>query len=247
MILKICLSLILFFPFFAFATFPTENFNSYAAGDLSGNNGGTGWSAAWGTTGGCNVLYDVQTSVVQEGANAVGSLTAGADTECFRDLTANSTDLLVWSWRHRKESATTRDFSQFLNSSGDHQHSIEFRTTGQISIIDDTTQTNIQAYTADTWYQMETEFDYTNEQFRIRFDAGSWSAVYKMRNYTTVAHTNTGRIRFSQAYDTINFTSYWDNFIETVTAVPVPTQDLNDDTWFQILWKKIIHSAFASN
>ena len=55
-----------------------ENFNSYADGDLNGENGGSGWSGAWSGS----VNYDIQGTTTYEGAKAVvNSTNVNADIQ----------------------------------------------------------------------------------------------------------------------------------------------------------------------
>lgn len=69
-----------------------DNFDSYSAGDLNLQNGGSGWAAEW--TG--STAYDVQTSVVFSSPNAVSaSNTSGVTINRLLSASVDSGDMYV--------------------------------------------------------------------------------------------------------------------------------------------------------
>ena len=83
-----------------------EDFNALTTGDLAGQNG---WSA------GANVLFDVQTSVVKEGAKAlgVGVITDGGTA--YKTIPGNTWNIWIEAWIRATNAATTN--SSMLNVS----------------------------------------------------------------------------------------------------------------------------------
>lgn len=165
--------------------FPVHDFEEGSdENQLNGSSGGTGWDTNWS----CDTLFLFETTGALEGAVSVDVVDDGADSECTRDLT-EADDEAIWYLRFRPTTNTQRAFVQARRASGGNQHSIEFRTTGQISVIDNLTQTNIQAYSGNTTYIIETRFRYSVEEFEFRVDEGSWSVTYNLRDYTNLDHT----------------------------------------------------------
>jgi hypothetical protein len=124
-----------------------ENFNSYSDGDLNTLNGGSGFSGAW--SGG--VSYDVQGTVVLEGAKAVVN-SGNANADIQRDLTTATNTGVVYFGIRRNDTGTTGQYQiQFRNSvSG-----VVFKVVmdaGKIDLVGASTQTLVATYLADTWY-----------------------------------------------------------------------------------------------
>ena len=198
-----------------YATFPSDDFEDYSTGDLSGQNFGTGWSGAWGATT-CNVSYDIQTTTVQAGLQAIGSTGSAG---CDRNFTANSTDGQVMSY-YANNGQTNLQLDFYVRQIGvGIQLVMQLTETGNIAVYDNLTQTTIQAYNANQWYQIEHEATYTGETHRVRIDGGSWSSVYNMYNYTVLAHTQSDRVEFQQSSSNVfRFDTMTDNTPAAATA-----------------------------
>ncbi len=194
-----------------------ENFNSYSDGNLSFNNGGSGWSAAWGG-GSDNEVFDVQATQVYEGAKAIENITT-AEATIERDLTtsvsagkwyfamrssSNSVGLIYLTFR---DSVTANIFHIRLDSNGYIRHSHE----GQAA-------TNLMTYNADQWYVIEVDFiGGSTDTVDVRIhDGNSWNGPYNKSTYASGG--NITRVTMGRgAAGTFN--GYWDIITPTNPVV----------------------------
>lgn len=161
----------------------TENFNSYSDGDLNANNGGSGWAGAWTQSAG---TISVQGTTVYEGAKAISSPSGSAQLY-YRQLTSTTSSGIV-SFRLRM-TATTIDGAIVLEeTSGAGKMYFRIAPDGNFKIFDNGggVYQTIQAYSTDTWYLCEMEFDDASqpEKYRARVDGGSWTSWYTVNGAT---------------------------------------------------------------
>lgn len=108
----------------------------------------------------------------------------------------------------RNSTNTARCGLGLHSNTGNFQLDLEMRNTGQISIFDNLTQTDIFAYSANTWYKIEYIPTYGDETFMIEINDTPYGP-YHMENYTAYVYSNTDEI---QMYVTDNVTNcYFDN------------------------------------
>ena len=189
--------------------FPTENFNSYADGDLNGCNGGTGWDGGWsGDTG-----YDVQGTTVQEGTKAVACTTNAQMID--RHFVANTIDDEIFSIYMRVSAALGASCVDvlYLNNLDVTHVLLQFMNDGYIAVFDNLTERHVIAYNANQWYHIEIKVNYTNKTFQIRIDGGDWSSSYAFYNGSTADQTD--KIEFYHQ-TTIAHTLFFD----TIGAAP---------------------------
>lgn len=227
--------LILTIPSNAFAAFAiTDNFDSYADGDLTGENGGSGWSAAW--TG--NTEFDVQGTTVYAGAKAVSDAVGSNQSHTItRDLSSETSGNFYIAWRVSsvsqacpyvilREGASGRGYLRFPCTASSGAPDIYDSNPGS---YDDITT----GLSANTWYILHVEFDTTTDQYRARIYDGSWGSytVYK----DLVAGTGISRIDITNegeastsgtfTFDEIQTT---DPFAVTTTDLVIPTTTINN-------------------
>lgn len=217
---KIIYIAILLLPLISWAAFPTDDYESYSAGaGLNGLNGGSGWSGAYS---GCDAGTTVVSSPTLEGTRAAN---ATVDNDCLRNYPAQSADGQIFHFRVRAAETNALHQWYIINQANTVAYIIfQLRSNGQIGVYNNTTITNIQAYSADTNYQIEIEFTPSNETFRIRIDGGSWNGPYNGYDYTVQDHTQgTKQFNFSSEAGT----SYWDDIKDTTpaTAKPITPDD----------------------
>lgn len=156
----------------------SDDFESYSVGDLTGGNGGSGWSAAWSG----NVLYDVQNTVVYEGSKAVSNvMTANQSHSITRDLTSEVSGDFYVAWRRTnvanscgyfilREGASARGYLKLpcTGSSGNqliYNNSVPAYETVASSLV------------ANTWYILHVQFDASTDQYRARiYSSGAWGS-----------------------------------------------------------------------
>jgi hypothetical protein len=150
-----------------------DNFNSYNNGDLIGQGN---WIDIY-----AGNLYDVEDSLVKEGAKAVispggmgstqwpriykmgNSLSAGRIT-CYIRKTATNTPFLFMIEHHA-------DFTGAI---------VRFNDDGNIEYFNGAAYVAIQAYSAGQWYCVEVQWidDSGTKKARYRIDEGSWTDYY---------------------------------------------------------------------
>lgn len=167
-----------------------QNFNSLNTADLTGQDS---WSG--------DVLFDVQESVVQEGAKAV-KVTPPASSEIYiaRTLPASvDSGTLVFYMRASKTSGEAGSFQLRVGTT----YAGRIRFNADIYVDGATTENIKSAFSANTWYKITIEF-LSSTTFRARVDAGAWSGTITY----DASQANPDTIRFT-AYNTGDV--YWDN------------------------------------
>ncbi len=170
----------------------TDNFDSYPDGDLSGQNGGTDWTAAW--SGGAG--FDVQGTVVYQGAKAVSVVRTGAAQEITRDFTAITAGSVYIAVR---VTSTALESYLMINEGATSRGYIK-HTGGVISIYDNgggVYQNVATGLSADTWYIVNIEFDDGAQpnNYRARVYNGSWGSFSSWYQVNGGSYTNISRIR----------------------------------------------------
>jgi hypothetical protein len=201
------------------ASFPSEHFESYSTGDLSGKNGGTGWSAAWGTTGGCSTDYDVAADGTTFAGDKSAKLATG-NVECYRDFTANTTSGRVLS-AHVRLSDTTKGAILNIRQGTQRQMFVYLRDTDQLAAVDDLTTVNYGSWNANQWYRFRVKPNYADETFQVQFDSYGYQAAIHMYDYTGVTHTETSNLGF-ETQGNPNYTIYWDDISDATFATTSP-------------------------
>ena len=145
-----------------------EDFEALNNGNINGQNG---WVVASGTV-------EVQTTIVKNGNKAVKLSTGSSLRRTMTGDEISSADGDILSFYARKE--TTDDYFQInLKDTDEAGHFIGYVRffDGDIQIASDEEGpiTVKSTYAADTWYFIEIELNYTNEEFRARVDGGSWT------------------------------------------------------------------------
>ena len=168
-------------------TGPGDSFDSYSAGDLTGNNGGSGWSEAWQTEG--PDTFDVVTSSCSSGNCVKG--TGGAAMGNDRNFTSSMTDGTLTFKTKVVEGLGATHVLRARVSGESIAFTIQTRSDApgdKIRLIGSSTE-NLGDYTESTWQTVDVEFGDTGgsgtcaaNQVRARLDGGSWSSCI---NYST--------------------------------------------------------------
>jgi len=187
----------------------SENFDSYSDGDLNTLNSGTGFTGAWGNFIGCNTNYDIQGGTTQGGSTKAVQIisSAGGDRNCGRGLTDITTSEILTSYFYAGQTNQLAKI-RYDMTGGDEAISINIRQTGQIAVYNDTTLTNLQAYSSGQWYKIEVTPNFATEQFTIEIDDVSYGP-YDFYLKGTYTYTKIDSILF-QAKDTGTGTYYFD-------------------------------------
>jgi hypothetical protein len=184
------------------ATILTENFNSYNNGDLNGQGS---WTA--------DTVFDIQGSVVVEGAKAVSATNPDGDYVAVKAGTARTTGTVGCYMRSTVNNvANSATFA--IREGADYLCSVNFASNGHIQGQRDSGTDDLGAYSINTWYWVEIYWE-TSPAHKVKFKVndGSYSALADpFANWSTAPDT----IRFYSAPGT--YTSYYDYIAESILA-----------------------------
>lgn len=143
-----------------------EGFEGYTAGNLNGQGG---WSGS--------TSYQVQTSVTYAGGKA-GSIAISDGLAITKDLPFQIHTGSFY-WAARRSGNTTSDFDMILREDSTNKVFVRFDRNGNITYFDGSVFNTLAAYSVDTWYPLNVEFndDTQPDKFRVRvYSGGSWGS-----------------------------------------------------------------------
>jgi hypothetical protein len=189
-----------------------HSFNAMTNGDLNGQDG---WSGS--------TVFDVQTSVVSEGAKAVSAVIgAGA----FIDYPLSSPKLAgrfsAYMRRDAVGAGTGTIWVILRDSTGPTSRVlIRLHEDGTVGAFDGATYQTVGTFNINEWVHIEVEFDVDHQpnKFRARADEGTWSSWLGVSGGTL---TNLETIRLDTDDCNSTATGYFD-LVEFYTQIPVPT------------------------
>ena len=187
-----------------------QTFNSLSGGDLNGQD-------SWGG-GTNNTRFDVQSSVVFEGANAVSNTQPGdaSSSEIIRTVTGINSGIVYVSIRR---TAAAGNLSIKLGESASSKMYVVMDTLGNIVTLSGAlfTSNTIQAYSNDTWYRIGIEFDNVGQpnKFRANVDGGSFTSWLDVTN---TSYTNIDEIHLDSSDAISGVTDYYDFISPNYTA-----------------------------
>ena len=155
----------------------TENFDSYSDGDLSGENGGSGWGGAWSSA---QTTFEVQGSVVQGGTKAMRFVSALDGDGITRPLAVDvDTGNVQFYVRRADKVGVVQIILRDSGNSGVIRVDFENTAAGGDIVLNPPTD-NIELladFALDTWYLIEMEVNCTGDSHRARVDGGTWSTA----------------------------------------------------------------------
>jgi len=192
----------------------TQTFNALTNGELHAQDS---WS------GGTN--YTVTAAAVMEGAKYV-NMTATGEEDIFRNVTASAAGSM--SIMMRKGSAASLIWDVRLNNGATIGAFVRFKPDGNIYLMS-SSDVLIQAYSANTNYVVEIEYDAATDQQRARIDGGTftaWSALFSSATVSTF-----DRIYMSKQDGGTSGVAFDD--IKNTAAAPAAASF--DDTYFEVI------------
>lgn len=164
-----------------------DTFNTYSDGNLAGNNGGTGWSAAWGSESSAGA-YKVQGTTVYEGAKAVS--TASDDiTRAFTTGVSGDGNIMYIAIRRPNNNDGSMRF-RLRNATNQSRAHVGLNASGQIF----GESTNIAAYSANTWYVLRVTVNVTSNNFTVAYSTDPYGSGSFSADSSTITMTNAGNI-----------------------------------------------------
>ncbi len=174
----------------------TDSFDTYSNGDLTGNNGGSGFSAGWSG----NAAYDVQSSITFNATTKAVSV-AGVGTESITramSAGADSGNLYFAIRKDGNDDQLTFDFKSGATLAGGvgltHNSS-----TGVDLIVYGTAAETFTGLAQNTWYIVNVEL-LSATTFRARYKpaGGAYSAFSSTKTYlSSVSSPSTVQLRYS--------------------------------------------------
>lgn len=186
-----------------------QNFNALNDGDLNGQDS---WSGGTG--------YDVQTSVVYEGAKAV--IGDSTNQNIDRAITAVSAGTVYFAMRHN---GTSNMSLRFLTGGSNIRFQVTFSSSNITVSNGAGTVTLVTGYGTSQFYLFEVTFNSSNQHVVRVHDGTSWSLPT-----ATLTATNNGdvdTIRINQGATGIGY-------VDLITPTQ-PTTSTNTSNFFQIL------------
>lgn len=183
-----------------------DSFNSYSDGDLSGGNGGSGWSGAWSG----DSTFDIQSSITLSGSGkavAVTGSTSGEDgvNRTFSDVESGH---MYFAMRASQVVATDYCTMELYDNStlatyvslAQDPNSIRVAHSGGSATL-------LNPFSSNTWYIFDVEF-LSSTTFRVRYkvDGGSWNSYTSNLTYTnSVSSPNKVNLACSTATNGTDF------------------------------------------
>jgi len=185
----------------------TQNFDGLSTGNLSGQD-------SW--TYNAGAQPQVQTTVVESSPNGIsGALNSNVNTS--RDITAVTTDGALYYFSLRVDNVATVDNMGLAFNAGATGIAVVYMNApnaGDIGLRDPLggAYTTLQTgASANTWYRIGVEFDFTNDRVRANINNGAMSAWRTMTAFSQVDRL----IIEGNNGDGATTTGYWDNFSPT--------------------------------
>lgn len=153
----------------------TENFDSYTVdADLNGGSGGSGWSGNWSLVSG--TITTPNAPAGGQGGNAAKSTGLGGEDRYNRAISAITAGTVRFRARLNTTTPNIEVMVRLLES-GTARMAIQF-DAGNIKINNNGTLETIQAFSADTWYTIDVDFDDSAQPnlYRARVDGGTYTA-----------------------------------------------------------------------
>lgn len=191
--MKLLIVFMLLIAFTAYAAWPyAQDFDGLSTADLNGQDS---WSGS--------TDYDVQTGTVLQGTKSVENITFGEDN-MVRDITS-STDGVI-QYLFRRNSASTLDVHTQIADGNIGGTSAACRVTFNTSSAVTVQAVSVGAYSIDTNYEIDFEYDVSTDQCRARVDNGTWSDWANFDN----TQTQITQIRFRND-NSAEVSRYWDD------------------------------------
>lgn len=169
-----------------------EDFEGLSVGDLNGQNS---WSGS--------ADFDVQTSVVQEGTNAVSVATSSVSIS--KASSFNTSDTI--SVRMRTTATNARRGFRLRDASSNIIADGLFYTGSDISMLKSGGYVTLGTLATNTWHNIELEWNGT--QIRGRVDGGTWSSFFNPFAGSTTTPSSLELFSLSAATGT----TYFDNIV----------------------------------
>lgn len=144
----------------------TDNFDSYSTGGLNGDNGGSGWSAAWVAS----ASVQVENTVVHSASNAVVTSVAGDEGD--RAITGISSGSLDIYMRATSNSANGPMIILRDNAGSETQMLVAFKSDGTWCARNaGAACTSLgTSYAIDTWYKVTIVFNVSTAKYDVYVD-----------------------------------------------------------------------------
>lgn len=211
----------------------TDNFDGYSTGAaLHSLNGGSGWAGAWTKIDGNDEVTIETAPAGGQGGNAIRvQNTNTTNDEIYRRAITGISAGIVRFRARINHTAVNQGPVVSLRDGTQGRMYVKFEIDGNIKLydFDITSYVTIQAYSADTWYTIDIEFDDSAQpdKYRARVDEGTWSGWKTVDggSYTTI--TTLGVASESENSTTLQF------WVDDIKPLVTPTRRTTQPIFFQ--------------
>lgn len=161
------------------------NSDAYSTGNLNGQNS---WTA--------HTVYQVQSSVVNEGNQAI-SFISGGSPAATKAVSGGSSGIFYVSIR-KTSVAVSQNMLYEVKESGTNIARVKFDAGTIYYFGPSAWNTLATGLSANTWYRVGLEYNCSTDQFRVNLDNGTWTAWtnnagnYNCTNLTTFGFVGVG-------------------------------------------------------
>lgn len=177
-----------------------EDFESYSVGDLTGGNGGSGWSGAWSG----DTDFDVLTTDPYEGSKHMGA--TNPDGNMTRHLTTAVSSGVHYIAMKYPSGSSDAKMGYWVTFSTNYAFLLQFLgSDGTVKVYGSGTTTIISTFSNSLWYLFEITFN-GDDTLDIRYhDGTSWSS-----SSTGLGYNSSGSIATLNANVGATVTIYFD-------------------------------------
>lgn len=171
-------------PSLAFAAWTaTDDFESYSTGALSAVSGGSGWTGTWACCGGGSTanFQIVSSPAIDTRAAAITSVVGFTEHTLTSSVTTGSVYFLI---RRNSTSAANGARIRMPAAAGAVEYDVGMTGSDIILFANSGQKVVSSGLSADTWYEVQVEYDTTVPQHRVRSRPrlgtwGSWTAQWE--------------------------------------------------------------------
>lgn len=213
----------------------TDNFEVASTGNWAGVSTGSGFSANWGAVvGGVNASYQIVSSPVGEATRGAALTATNNGSYIQRTLTTSFSTGSIYFLIRRNSTSASNGARTRMPTAGGMEYDVGFYGSSIILFANSGQKTVCSGLSANTWYEVQIEFDTTVPQHRARCrtQLGSWNAF--TAQWEPNGGTTPGNITALgfQALGTDGTITYFDRISDTEETAAATTVFYSTSSWW---------------